>query len=114
MATFHLKDWRRRSVWRRRAQLARSSLDANLALFTDWLISVALCLGLAMVLPMPTMPVTLAALLSLAGFVWLGLAITRAGPPVGSPHLTAWDAALLLFAASFGVQAAAHLGAFGA
>jgi hypothetical protein len=59
------------------------------------------------------MPVTLAALLSLAGFVWLGLAITQAGPPVDSPHLTAWDAALLSFASSFGVQAAAHLGAFG-
>ena len=113
MATFHRKDWRRRSAWRRRNQLFRLSLDANLALFTDWLISVALCTGLAIVLPMPAMPVTLAALLSLAGFVWLGLAITQAGPPVDSPHLTAWDAALLSFAASFGVQAAAHLGAFG-
>src|SRR3954471_24665353 len=113
MATFHLNDWRRRSAWRRRIQLFRSSLDANLVLFTDWLFSVALCLGLAMVLPMPAMPVTLAALLSLAGFVWLGLAITQAGPPLDSPHLTAWDAALLSFATSFGVQAAAHLGAFG-
>ncbi|GLS66203.1 hypothetical protein [Methylobacterium oxalidis] len=84
-----------------------------MALFTDWLISVALCLALALVLPMPSMPVGLAALLSLAGFVWLGQAITRAGPPADSPHLTAWDAALLSFAASFGVQAAAHLGAFG-
>ena len=113
MATFHRKGWRRRSAWRRGNQLVRSSIDANLALFTDWLISVALCIGLAIVLPMPAMPVTLAALLSLAGFVWLALAITQAGPPVDSPHLTAWDAALLSFAASFGVQAAAHLGSFG-
>jgi len=113
MATFHLNDWRRRSAWRRRIQLVRSSLDANLVLFTDWLLTAALCSGLAAVLPMPAMPVVLAALFSLAGFVWLGAAITQAGPPVDSPHLTAWDAALLSFAVSFGVQAAAHLCAFG-
>lgn len=113
MATFRLDDRRRRSAARRRLHLVRASLDANLAMFTDWLISVALCLALALVLPIANMPFSLAALLSLAGFVWLGQAITRAGPPVDSPHLTAWDAALLSFAASFGVQAAAHLGAFG-
>jgi hypothetical protein len=55
----------------------------------------------------------LAVLLSLAGIVWLGVAIAQAGPPVDSPHLTAWDAALFSFAASFGVQSAAHLGVFG-
>jgi len=113
MATFHLNDWRNWSVRLRRMRPVRVSLDANLVLFTDWLLTAALCIGLAIVLPMPAMPVTLAALLSLAGFVWLGLAITQAGPPVDSPHLTAWDAALLSFAASFGVQAAAYLGAFG-
>jgi hypothetical protein len=47
-----------------------------------------------------------------AGYVWLALAITQAGPPAASPHLTAWDAALLSFAASFGVQTASYLGAF--
>jgi len=49
-------------------------------------------------------------LLSLSGFVWLGAAITRAGPPASATHLTAWDAALLAFAASFGVQSAARFG----
>jgi hypothetical protein len=55
----------------------------------------------------------MAGLLSLLGFAWLGVAITQAGPPADAPHLTAWDAALFSFAASFGVQSAARLGLFG-
>jgi uncharacterized membrane protein YbhN (UPF0104 family) len=53
----------------------------------------------------------LAFLLILAGYVWLGVGLTAGGAPFGRGHLTVWDGALLSFATSFGVQAAAHLGA---
>jgi hypothetical protein len=87
--------------------------DVNAVLAVNWLLSTGLCVGLAALLPASATPSALAALLSLAGLVWLGMAITRAGPAVESPHLTAWDAALLSFAASFGVQSAVHLGVLG-
>ncbi|MGU3466796.1 hypothetical protein ACLBXO_18270 [Methylobacterium sp. C33D] len=78
-----------------------------------WLQSAALCFALAAPCPAPALPWVLAALLSLSGFAWLGRAITQAGPPADAPHLTAWDAALLSFAMSFGVQSAARLGLLG-
>lgn len=114
MATFHLKDGRRwpsrRQLWRR----ARPAPGANTAVIIDWAISTAFCVGAAALVPTSVMHWVLAGLLNLAGYVWLGVAITTAGPPFGRGHLTAWDAALLSFAASFSVQAAAHLGIFNA
>ena len=108
MATFHLKDWRdilaRYSVWRRRRP--------DLAVLADWLTSSAVCLGLTVHLPPHAALVALAALFSLSGFVWLMVAILQAGPPrLG--QLTAWDAALFSFAASFAAQTALRLGALG-
>ncbi|GEP10176.1 hypothetical protein [Methylobacterium gnaphalii] len=114
MTTFHLKDghwlWSRRQLWRR----TRSTSDATTAVIFDWVLSTALCVGIAALLPVPTMHWVLAALLNLAGYAWLGVAIGKAGPPFGRDHLTAWDAALLSFATSFSVQAAAHFGVFNA
>lgn len=112
MATFHLKDghrWpSRRQLWRR----ARPVSGASTAVIVDWIISTALCVGTAALVPTSLMPWVLTALLNVAGYVWLGVAITEAGQPFGRDHLTAWDAALLSFATSFSVQAAAHLGIF--
>jgi hypothetical protein len=113
MATFHLKNGRRwsygRQLWRR----TWPAPGANTAVIIDWLISTALCVGAAALVPTSVMHWALAVLLNLAGYVWLGVAITKAGPPFSRDHLTAWDAALLSFAASFSVQAA-HLGIFNA
>jgi hypothetical protein len=85
-----------------------------MAVISDWVISAALCVGTASLVPTSVMYWVLAAFLNLAGYVWLGVAITKAGRPFGRDHLTAWDAALLSFAASFSVQTAAHLGVFNA
>jgi hypothetical protein len=114
MATFHLKDGRRWSSGRQLWRQTRPTPDANTAVIFDWIISTVLCVGTAALLPAPMMHWVLAALLNLAGYAWLVVAMTKAGPPFGRDHLTAWDAALLSFAASFSVQAAAHLGVFNA
>ncbi|GJD50549.1 hypothetical protein OPKNFCMD_3292 [Methylobacterium crusticola] len=111
MATFHPKDWHRRSSRLRRMRREMQARDANAAATVEWLLSTGLCLGLTALLPASAMLSALAALLTLAGFAWLGVAIMQAEPPVGSPHLTAWDAALFSLAASFGVQSTAHLAA---
>lgn len=113
MTTLHLKDWRRRPSWMRRRWLMGAAQNTDAALLTDWLLSVSICVCLASILPASAAIWALAALLSVVGYLWLAFAITQAGPPAASPHLTAWDAAFLSFAASFGVQIAAHLGAFG-
>jgi len=112
MATFHLKDWHGRPFRLRRLRMMLPSPDTSTAVLVDWVLTAGLCIGLAALMPAPVTIVALAALFSLAGYVWLVIAITQADLPADSPHLTAWDAALLSFAASFGVQTAAYLGAF--
>jgi hypothetical protein len=114
MTTFDLKGGHRlRSRRSRRGGSARTRGRAtDGAVLGSWIASTALCLALAAPCPAPALPWVIAGLLSVSGFVWLGLAITQAGPPADAPHLTAWDAALLAFAASFGVQSAARLGLF--
>jgi hypothetical protein len=118
MATFDLKEGCRRLSRLCRARGDRlgygSAGEAGRTVLGGWLLSVLLCLALAAPCPAPALPWVLAGLLSLSGLAWLGVAITQAGPPEGARHLTAWDAALLAFAASFGVQSAARLGLFGA
>ncbi|GJE12040.1 MULTISPECIES: hypothetical protein [Methylobacterium] len=109
MTTFDLKDGRRRRSRLRRAWRDGRS-DGGRGVLGGWCLSALLCLTLAMLCGPPLGPWMLAGLLSLSGFAWLGLAITQAGPPAHAPHPTAWDAALLSFAASFGVQSAARLG----
>lgn len=106
MATFHLKDWRERSGDARRWH----RLGPSAAVATDWLISAALCVGVAACCPAVAALVVLPVLLSVSGFVWLMVAIIRAGPPQFGRRLTAWDAALFSFTASFGVQMALRLG----
>ncbi|WP_238181697.1 hypothetical protein [Methylobacterium trifolii] len=54
--------------------------------------------------------VVLSVLLSVSGFAWLMAALVQAGPPQFGRRLTAWDAALFSFTASFGVQMALRLG----
>lgn len=112
MTTLHLKDWRHRWSWVQRRWFMVPARGTNAALLTDWLLTMSLCVGLASILPVSNAVWALASLFSVAGYVWLALAITQAGPPAASPHLTAWDAALLSFAVSFGVQTAGYLGAF--
>lgn len=112
MATFDLKD-RRHVPWRpRRDRIPPDA--ANRTVLVNWLLSVVLCLALAAPCPPPVLPWVAAGLLSLLGFGWLGIALTQGERPAASPNLTAWDAALLSFAASFGVQSAARLGLLGA
>lgn len=111
MTSFDLKGGHRSRLRRDRRGWPLRATDG--AVLGSWIASAALCLALAAPCPAPALPWVLAGLLSLSGLVWLGLAITQAGPPADAPHLTAWDAALLAFAASFGVQAAARLGLFG-
>ena len=113
MTTFDLKGGRGLRSRLRRSRRGWPARATDGAVLGSWIASAALCLALAAPCPAPALPWVLASLLSLSGFVWLGLAITQAGPPADAPHLTAWDAALLAFAASFGVQSAARLGLFG-
>ncbi|GJE27922.1 hypothetical protein LKMONMHP_2784 [Methylobacterium organophilum] len=113
MATLHLKGGSWRLPRLRWPPQAEPRLGANRMVITDCLMSTALCVGAAAFLPAAIAPWALATLLNLAGFVWLGVALTTAGPPFGRGHLTAWDGALLSFAASFCVQAAARLGVLG-
>lgn len=106
MATFDLKDWRARSGHSRRWHWPGPSA----AVMTDWLISAALCVGLAVCCPAGAALVVLPVLLSVSGVVWLMVAIVRAGPPQFGRRLTAWDAALFSFTASFSLQMALRLG----
>ncbi len=113
MTAFDLKDRhpvlnRLRRAWRR-----APAGETDRTVLGGWLLSALLCLALAAPCPPPALPWAMAGLLSLSGLAWLALALVRGGPPAASPNLTAWDAALLSFAASFGVQAAARLGLFG-
>lgn len=112
MATFHLKDRYGALFHLRRKRIRLPALGTSTAVLVDWLLSAGLCVGLAALMPTPLTTVSLAALFSLVGYLWLGLAITQAGPPASSPHLTAWDVALLSFVASFSFQTGAKLGAF--
>ena len=91
---------------------ALAASDANRSLLINWLLSSGLCIGLAAILQVSVGVWALAALFSVAGYVWLALALTQDGASAGSPHLTAWDAALLSFAVSFTMQKAAYLGVF--
>ncbi|MGH1592238.1 hypothetical protein ACRBEV_32470 [Methylobacterium phyllosphaerae] len=112
MMTFHLKEGHWWAARRQPSRRTRTAPDASIAVLSDWITSTALCVGTAALVPASVAQWVLAALLNLAGFVWLGLAIAKAGPPFGRDHLTAWDAALFSFATCFSVQAAAHLGVF--
>jgi len=96
--------------WERARRLCR---EAGTKVIADWLLSSAFCIGVAALLPRDIGLVVLAALLSGAGYLWLAVAITRAGPPACSPYPTAWDAALFSFGGSFAVQAAMRLGFLG-
>ncbi|MGU3422188.1 hypothetical protein [Methylobacterium sp. D54C] len=117
MATFDLRGGHGLLPRSRRGRRRGPARTTDSTVLGRWFLSVALCLALCLALaapcPAPALPWVLAALLSLSGFAWLGRAITRAGPPANARHLTAWDAALLSFAASFAVQSAARLGLFG-
>ncbi|MCJ2087346.1 hypothetical protein MKK88_15330 [Methylobacterium sp. E-005] len=114
MATFNLNH-HRTDLWRRRRHRARAPAGAtNESVLVSWLLTAVMCLALAAPCPPPVLPWVAAGLLSLSGFAWLGVALTRGEAPATSPTLTAWDAALLSFAASFGLQAAARLGLLGA
>lgn len=112
MATFHLKDWQTWSPPMRRKRIRLSVPDTSTAVLVDWVLTAGLCIGLAALVPAPATVAALAALFSLAGYVWLAFAIVWAGSSTDRQHLTAWDAALLSFVASFSVQTAARLGAF--
>ena len=112
MATFRLNDWHSWSPLKQRKRIRLPAADTSTAVLVDWVLTAGLCIGLAALVPAPVTIVALAALFSLAGYVWLAFAIVRAGSPTDRQHLTAWDAALLSFVASFSVQTAAHLGAF--
>ena len=112
MTTFDLKDRRRLPSRRRRDRNDREAGRPDNGVLRGSILSALLCIALAAPCPPSVLPWILAGLLSLSGFAWLGVAITQAGPPAHAPHLTAWDAALLSFAASFAAQAAARLGLF--
>ncbi|MBE7244990.1 MAG: hypothetical protein INR63_08570 [Actinomycetospora chiangmaiensis] len=103
-------------LWRRRRHRARDPAagETSESVLVSWLLTAVMCLALAAPCPPAALPWVAAGLLSLSGFAWLGLALTRGVPPATSPTLTAWDAALLSFAVSFAVQAAARLGLLGA
>ena len=112
MTTFDLRDRRRRPSRLRRGWADGRGEEVGGGVLGGWCLSTLLCLALAAPFGPPALPWVLAGLLSLSGFAWLGYAITQAGPPAHAPYPTAWDAALLSFAASFGVQSAARLGLF--
>ena len=114
MTTFDLRN-HRSDLWRRRRHRARDPAgEPRESVLVSWLLTAVMCLALAAPCPPAALPWVAAGLLSLSGFAWLGVALVRGVEPAASPTLTAWDAALLSFAASFGVQAAARLGLLGA
>ncbi|MEL6061519.1 MULTISPECIES: hypothetical protein [unclassified Methylobacterium] len=114
MATFNLNH-HRNELWRRRRHRAGDPAgETGESVLVSWLLTAVMCLALAAPCPPAALPWVAAGLFSLSGFAWLGLALTRGVPPAAAPTLTPWDAALLSFAASFGVQAAARLGLLGA
>lgn len=113
MATFDLKERPHGLRRPRRRRVRGPAQGARESVLVSWLLTAAMCLALAAPCPPGPLPWVAAGLLSLSGFAWLGLALTRGDPPAASPSPTAWDAALLSFAASFGLQAAARLGLLG-
>ena len=105
MATFDWKRSNRRPAGDKRHGKGVSSHDASNNVMAESLLSISCCIGVAALLPSGIGAVVLAALLSASGYLWLAVAILRDGPPASAPYPTAWDAALLFFAASFVVQA---------
>src|SRR3954463_12402495 len=110
MASLHLGRRRRTPDKLRWERTRRLWQDAGTRVIADWLLTSACCVGVAALLPRDIRLIVLAALLSISGYLWLAVAITRAGPPASNPYPTAWDAALLSLTASFAVQAAMRLG----
>ena len=113
MATLHWERWSRRPAKYKRNRRQEPSYDLGRSIMADWLFSSACCFGVAALHPSGIGAVVLAVLLSASGYLWLAVAILRDGPPASAPYPTAWDAALLSFAASFAVQAALRLGILG-
>ena len=88
--------------------------EASKPVLAQWLMASAFCIAVAGCLPATAAPEALDILLSASGYVWLALAITRTESTFGNFKMTAWDAALLSFAAAFAVQSVLGLSVGGA
>lgn len=103
MTTFNPHDWPRLPDWLDPHEGRRSPQEANREVLERCCMSVAFCLCFAAIAPVHLMPFAFAGLLFLAGVASVSLAVLRGDQPLVS-HLTAWDEAAFLFAASLGLR----------
>ncbi len=103
MTPFNPQDWHRLPDWLDPREDRRSSREITQEVLHRCCMVVAFCLCFASLAPMDMFPFAFAGLLFLAGITSTGLAALRGDHPL-APHLTTWDEAALLFAASLGLH----------
>jgi hypothetical protein len=103
MAPFNPQDWPRLPDWLDPRENRQSPREITQEVLERCCMVVAFCLCFASLAPPHVVPFAFAGLLFLAGIASAGLAALR-GDHLLAPHLTAWDEAALLFAASFGLH----------
>ncbi len=101
MTTLNPCDWPRLPDWLDPDR--RSPREITQEVLERCCMVVAFCLCFASLAPPHVMSFAFASLLFLAGIASMGLAALRGDHPLAS-HLTAWDEAALLFAASLGLH----------
>ncbi len=103
MTTFNPRDWPRLPDWLDPREDRRSPREITREVLQRCCMVVAFCLCFASLAPPDVIPFAFAGLLFPAGVASTGLAALRGDRPL-APHLTAWDEAALLFAASLGLH----------
>ena len=103
MTTLVPRDWPRLPDWLDPHRGRRSPREINREALERCCMVVAFCLCFAALAPPDLLPFAFAGLLFLAAIAAVSLAILRGDQPLAS-HLTTWDAATLLFAASLGLR----------
>jgi hypothetical protein len=101
MTTLNRRDWPRLPDWLDPDR--RSPREINREVLQRCCMVVAFCLCFAGLAPPDLLLFAFAGLLFLAGIASISLAVLRRDNPL-APHLTAWDEAALLFAASLGLR----------
>jgi hypothetical protein len=103
MTALNPRDWPRLRDWLDPHRDRRSPQELNREVLQRCCMAVAFCLCFAGLAPADAIPFAFAGCLLVAGIASVSVAVLRGDYPL-APHLTGWDEAALLFAASLGLH----------